>query len=105
MHMTSAQSSIFRLILNLYPYWPLIPCKEMRNYEISELSINTSYSTSGMLCRKQMGWDFKWVSSYGTDFNFDYHVFIHTGRIGQERSLLQHRRSSRFRASRSQRIL
>src|SRR6266496_3258856 len=24
--------------------------------------------------RKRMGWDFKWVSSYGTDFNFDYHV-------------------------------
>ena len=24
--------------------------------------------------RKRMGWDFKWVSSYDTDFNFDYHV-------------------------------
>jgi predicted dithiol-disulfide oxidoreductase (DUF899 family) len=24
--------------------------------------------------RKRMGWDFKWVSSSGTDFNFDYHV-------------------------------
>jgi predicted dithiol-disulfide oxidoreductase (DUF899 family) len=23
---------------------------------------------------KRMGWDFKWVSSYDTDFNFDYHV-------------------------------
>jgi len=23
---------------------------------------------------KRMGWTFKWVSSYGTDFNFDYHV-------------------------------
>lgn len=22
----------------------------------------------------QMGWDFKWVSSYNTDFNFDYNV-------------------------------
>ena len=21
-----------------------------------------------------MGWNFTWVSSYGTDFNFDYHV-------------------------------
>jgi predicted dithiol-disulfide oxidoreductase (DUF899 family) len=21
-----------------------------------------------------MGWNFKWVSSFGTDFNFDYHV-------------------------------
>jgi predicted dithiol-disulfide oxidoreductase (DUF899 family) len=24
--------------------------------------------------KKRMGWDFKWVSSYDTDFNFDYHV-------------------------------
>jgi predicted dithiol-disulfide oxidoreductase (DUF899 family) len=23
---------------------------------------------------KRMGWRFKWVSSYGSDFNFDYHV-------------------------------
>jgi predicted dithiol-disulfide oxidoreductase (DUF899 family) len=23
---------------------------------------------------KRMGWDFKWVSSFGTDFNFDYRV-------------------------------
>ena len=23
---------------------------------------------------KRMGWSFKWVSSYGADFNFDYHV-------------------------------
>jgi predicted dithiol-disulfide oxidoreductase (DUF899 family) len=24
--------------------------------------------------RKRMGWRFKWVSSYGSDFNYDYHV-------------------------------
>jgi len=24
--------------------------------------------------QKRMGWKFKWVSSFGTDFNFDYHV-------------------------------
>ncbi len=24
--------------------------------------------------KKRMGWSFKWVSSYDTDFNFDYHV-------------------------------
>jgi predicted dithiol-disulfide oxidoreductase (DUF899 family) len=27
--------------------------------------------------QKRMGWDFKWVSSYDTDFNFDYHVSLH----------------------------
>jgi predicted dithiol-disulfide oxidoreductase (DUF899 family) len=24
--------------------------------------------------KKRMGWQFKWVSSYGSDFNYDYHV-------------------------------
>jgi predicted dithiol-disulfide oxidoreductase (DUF899 family) len=24
--------------------------------------------------KERMGWTFKWVSSFGTDFNFDYHV-------------------------------
>jgi predicted dithiol-disulfide oxidoreductase (DUF899 family) len=24
--------------------------------------------------KKRMGWRFKWVSSYASDFNFDYHV-------------------------------
>jgi predicted dithiol-disulfide oxidoreductase (DUF899 family) len=24
--------------------------------------------------KRRMGWSFKWVSSYGSDFNFDYHV-------------------------------
>ena len=24
--------------------------------------------------RKRMGWSFKWVSSFGSDFNYDYHV-------------------------------
>jgi len=24
--------------------------------------------------KKRMGWSFKWASSFGTDFNFDYHV-------------------------------
>ena len=26
------------------------------------------------LYKKRMGWDFRWVSSYDTDFNYDYHV-------------------------------
>ena len=24
--------------------------------------------------KKRMDWRFKWVSSYGSDFNFDYHL-------------------------------
>jgi len=36
--------------------------------------------------KKRMGWRFKWVSSFGTDFNFDFHVSftpeeIRTGKL------------------------
>src|SRR5215472_11601064 len=31
--------------------------------------------------KKRMGWSFPWVSSYGSDFNFDYHVSFTPGQI------------------------
>jgi len=33
--------------------------------------------------RKRMGWDFKWVSSLGNDFNFDYQVSFTTESLEQ----------------------
>ena len=33
--------------------------------------------------KKRMGWRFKWVSSYGSDFNYDYHVSFTEDEIGQ----------------------
>ena len=32
--------------------------------------------------KKRMGWTFKWVSSYGNDFNHDFHVSFTQGRDG-----------------------
>jgi predicted dithiol-disulfide oxidoreductase (DUF899 family) len=37
--------------------------------------------------RKRMGWGFKWVSSFGSDFNFDYQVTIAPGTKADEKSL------------------
>src|ERR1700719_1145761 len=31
--------------------------------------------------RKRMRWNFKWVSSFGTDFNFDYNVSFAPGQM------------------------
>lgn len=33
--------------------------------------------------KKRMGWQFKWVSSYGSDFNYDYHVSFTEEEIAQ----------------------
>jgi predicted dithiol-disulfide oxidoreductase (DUF899 family) len=38
--------------------------------------------------RKRMGWGFTWVSSYGSDFNYDYHV-LHRRGNGEGQGLLQ----------------
>jgi predicted dithiol-disulfide oxidoreductase (DUF899 family) len=34
--------------------------------------------------KKRMGWKFKWVSSYGTDFNRDYHVSFSNDEVAGE---------------------
>jgi predicted dithiol-disulfide oxidoreductase (DUF899 family) len=38
--------------------------------------IAVSHAPYGKLAayEKRMAWNFKWLSSFGTDFNFDYHV-------------------------------
>jgi predicted dithiol-disulfide oxidoreductase (DUF899 family) len=33
--------------------------------------------------KKRMGWRFKWVSSFGSDFNFDYHVSFTPEEVAQ----------------------
>ena len=34
--------------------------------------------------KKRMGWSFKWLSSFGTDFNFDYYVSFTEEQIAKE---------------------
>ena len=36
--------------------------------------------------RQRMGWDFKWVSSFGTDFNFDFHVSFTPGEMAKKKA-------------------
>ncbi len=36
---------------------------------------------------KRMGWNFKWVSSLGTDFNFDYHVSFTLDKLAKKKAL------------------
>ena len=36
--------------------------------------------------KQRMGWRFEWVSSFGSDFNFDYHVSFPRGRRSATRA-------------------
>jgi predicted dithiol-disulfide oxidoreductase (DUF899 family) len=36
---------------------------------------------------KRLGWNFKWVSSYNTDFNFDYHISFRPEEIAKKEGM------------------
>jgi predicted dithiol-disulfide oxidoreductase (DUF899 family) len=36
---------------------------------------------------KRMGWNFKWVSSYDTDFNFDYNVSFRPEEVAKKEGM------------------
>ena len=42
--------------------------------------------------KKRMGWRFKWVSSFGNDFNYDYHVSFTKEDVAKGEGILQLRR-------------
>jgi predicted dithiol-disulfide oxidoreductase (DUF899 family) len=42
--------------------------------DVTLLAISRASLSQIEAFKKRMGWRFKWVSSYGNDFNFDYHV-------------------------------
>ena len=47
------------------------------------LAISRAPSSNLQACKKRMGWCFKWVSSFDSDFNFDYHVSFTEKEIAQ----------------------
>ncbi len=42
--------------------------------DVSMVVVSRAPLTELQAFKKRMGWRFKWVSSYGNDFNYDYHV-------------------------------
>ena len=57
--------------------------------------------------KKRMGWSFKWVSSFSTDFNRDYQVSFTPEEIRERRDVLQlsNGQISQRRSPRDQRVL
>jgi predicted dithiol-disulfide oxidoreductase (DUF899 family) len=46
----------------------------LRHHDVSLVVCSRAPLADIQAFRKRMGWKFQWVSSYGSDFNFDYHV-------------------------------
>ncbi len=46
----------------------------LRNRDVSFVVVSRAPLAEIEAFKKRMGWKFKWVSSFGSDFNYDYHV-------------------------------
>jgi len=46
----------------------------LRHRDVNLVVVSRAGLTQLQAYRKRMGWDFKWVSSLGNNFNYDYHV-------------------------------
>ncbi|HEU4636738.1 MAG TPA: thioredoxin family protein [Edaphobacter sp.] len=56
----------------------------LRNHDVTLLAVSRTPYAKIAAFKERMGWKFKWVSSLGSDFNFDYHVSFQ--KPGQEGS-------------------
>jgi predicted dithiol-disulfide oxidoreductase (DUF899 family) len=46
----------------------------LAHHDVSVVAVSHAPFAEFQAFKKRMGWHFKWVSSHGSDFNFDYHV-------------------------------
>jgi predicted dithiol-disulfide oxidoreductase (DUF899 family) len=46
----------------------------LENHDVTMVVVSRTPLAEIEAFKKRMGWRFKWVSSFGSDFNFDYHV-------------------------------
>lgn len=46
----------------------------LNNHDVTWVAVSRAPIEKIEAYRKRMGWKFPWVSSHGSDFNFDYHV-------------------------------
>jgi predicted dithiol-disulfide oxidoreductase (DUF899 family) len=55
----------------------------LEHHDVTLLAISRAPLSQLEAYKKRMGWQFKWVSSFGSDFNFDYHVSFTEKEIAQ----------------------
>ena len=53
----------------------------LEHHDVTYVAVSRAPRPEVEAVRKRMGWRFKWVSSYGSDFNYDFHVSFQTDEI------------------------
>jgi predicted dithiol-disulfide oxidoreductase (DUF899 family) len=46
----------------------------LNNHDVTYVAVSRAPLEKIVTYKKRMGWRFPWVSSFGSDFNFDFHV-------------------------------
>jgi len=46
----------------------------LQNHDVTYVAVSRAPLQEIEAFKQRMGWSFKWVSSFGSDFNYDYHV-------------------------------
>jgi predicted dithiol-disulfide oxidoreductase (DUF899 family) len=48
----------------------------LENHDVAFVVVSRAPLDEILAYKRRMGWDFRWVSSFGSDFNYDFHVTI-----------------------------
>jgi predicted dithiol-disulfide oxidoreductase (DUF899 family) len=55
----------------------------LEHHDVSMVAVSRAPLPEIQAFQKRMGWRFKWVSSFGSDFNYDYHVSFRPEQIAK----------------------
>jgi len=61
------------------------PARHLDHHNVSIVAVSRAPIARILEYRKRMGWNFEWVSSFGSDFNYDFHVSFRKEMIEQGR--------------------
>src|ERR1700722_6895782 len=61
------------------------PAPHLERHNVSIVAVSRAPLAKILDYRKRMGWRFPWVSSFGSDFNYDFHVTFRKEQVEQGR--------------------
>jgi predicted dithiol-disulfide oxidoreductase (DUF899 family) len=59
------------------------PARHLVKHNVGIVAVSRAPLAKILAYRKRMGWDFEWVSSFGSEFNYDFHVTFRKEQVAQ----------------------
>ena len=79
------------------PFSSILRCQlhginvHLKHRDVTVICVSRALYKTLAAYKKRMGWDFTWVSSGSTDFNFDYHFSITPERIAEGKAFFNYK--------------